>query len=630
MVWARFDDLRTGESWHFDQPVQVLSAATPDEVVAVLDAVENATRQGQWAYGFVSYEAATAIDPTLRTHPSHPRLPLAWFAVTTAPRSVPFADLHPDGHRIGPWHWPWSPDEHAARVAAVRQAIAAGDTYQCNLTMQLQADFTGDPLGWYRDLAWAQQGGHHAYLDCSDLAVVSASPESFLTVEGKFATCVPMKGTAPRSDNPTVDAAHRSELLASAKDAAENVMIVDLIRNDLSRIAVPGTVAVSDLLACEEFATVWQLTSTVTAELPADTGFRTIIGAMFPCGSITGAPKASTTALITALEDGPRGVYCGAIGWLAPPVAPDDPPRMRFNVAIRTGVVDRTSGTATYGVGGGITWSSTAAAEYAELQAKARILDHPAAASAVSAASGASGASAAQSTDRPGLIETFAVRDGVARHLAHHLARLRSSAAALGIPLDEEQLDAILTGLPDHDRIVRLELRPDGGVVRTERPLPGADFRQPDSPATGFSGRFGQLTADFQRNRAEPPPVRVALDQPTVDPADPLYRHKTTRRHPYEQARLRHPSADDVILVNLAGCLTETTIATIAVRLDGQWCTPPVSDGCLPGIGRELLLAQGALVERSIPASLLDATTQLALVSSVRGWRPAVLVGSAD
>jgi para-aminobenzoate synthetase/4-amino-4-deoxychorismate lyase len=265
----------------------------------------------------------------------------------------------------------WSAAEHARAVTAVRERIAAGDTYQCNLTDRLETAFTGDPYALYARLATAQRGAYHAYLDLGRHVIASASPELFFERAGDTIRTRPMKGTAERGRSAAQDREQARRLRSSAKEQAENLMIVDLLRNDLSRIAELGTVTVTDLFTLEPYPTVWQMTSEITARLPPGTGLADIFGALFPCGSITGAPKASSMAIIRELEHSPRGVYCGAIGLIAPPT---EPVRARFSVAIRTAVIDRHTGRAVYGAGGGITWGSDPAAEHAELLTKAAIL----------------------------------------------------------------------------------------------------------------------------------------------------------------------------------------------------------------------------------------------------------------
>ncbi|WP_433622133.1 aminodeoxychorismate synthase component I [Nocardia sp. CA-120079] len=373
LAWGRFDDLRAGIAWEFPEVTSELWADRPADVPAVLAELDRATAQGWWAFGFVSYEAAAGLDPSLVVHKPVPGLPLVWFGVCAPPTIVPVVQRSaPNSYRISDWSPEWGPELHRQRVAAIQQQIAAGHTYQCNLTTRITAEAAGDLYACYADLALGQGGAYNAYIDMERFAIVSASPELFFEVEDELVSMRPMKGTARRGRTAAEDARIVAQLRASAKERAENVMIVDLIRNDLGRIARTGSVAVASLCRAETYETVHQLTSEITARLRPGIGLTDIFRALFPCGSVTGAPKPRTMRLIQELESGPRGVYCGAVGMVAPL---GNAFRARFNVAIRTVLVDRVTGVATYGTGGGITWDSEPAAEYAELQTKAEILE---------------------------------------------------------------------------------------------------------------------------------------------------------------------------------------------------------------------------------------------------------------
>lgn len=576
---ARLDDLVTGETLQFSRFAREIRADRPEQVRAALEEVETAVAEGSWAVLMIAYEAAAGLDPHAHVRPGQEDLPLVWAGIADAPDADPAPLTPADGYALEPWRPDWSRAEHAGKVAAVRAAIAEGDTYQTNLTTRLRSRLTGDPYGLYGDLAHRQRGAHHAYLELGRHTVVSASPETFLTWDGEEITTAPMKGTAVRTGDADADRAARAALEGGAKDRAENVMIVDLLRNDMARISEPGSVEVTELLGVEEYPTVLQLVSRLRSRPLPGTGLVDLLGAMYPCGSITGAPKLSTMELITRLEDAPRGVYCGAIGVLAPG-GPGEHPRASLSVAIRTVVIDHEAGgTAVYGAGGGVTWGSTADGEYDELLVKAAVLP---------------------SGEREpfALLETFAVTDGRAQHLPHHLERLRGSAARFGIGIDEGALQAALgqvAGL-DGEQLVRLRLRRDGSLSVEPRPLTDA-----------------------------PVPVRLALDTvPTAFPAG-LGAHKTTVRDHLDAARARHPDADDVILRGAHGRLVETTIASLALRLGGTWCTPPLADGCLDGVGRRLALEAGQLVERELTTADLERAEEIAVLSSARGWRRAVL-----
>jgi para-aminobenzoate synthetase/4-amino-4-deoxychorismate lyase len=580
--WARFDDLRAGTAVRCPPPHRVLVAERPEEVLDVLAEVERATDAGQWAFGYVAYEAATGLDARLAVHGSTPMgMPLVWFGLCDEP--VPVLPLEAAGPTdVGAaatarWQPTWTPTGHAQDVREIRKRIAAGDTFQCNLTVRMSGCVAGDPFLLYRDLALGQRGAYNAYLDLGRFAVASASPELFFERRGDNVLLRPMKGTARRGRHRDEDRRLAGELRASTKEQAENVMIVDLMRNDIGRVAEVGSVDVPALFTVERYETVFQLTSDVTARLPPRTGLVELFRALFPCGSVTGAPKASSMEIIRSLEPDPRGVYCGAIGLVGPPGAPV---RARFSVAIRTAVVDTSSGEAVYGTGGGITWGSEAAAEHAEVLAKAAVL-------------------AARPREFE-LLETMRSdpRGGL-RNGDRHLQRLATSAEHLGFRFDLSKarrvLDARLAGEPPARVRVRLH-------------------------------RTGTLAVDVE---ALPPPlpgpVLLALDEDPVDPQETWLYHKTSMREPYDRRRERRPDVDDVIMINARGELTEVTRASLALELEGQWWTPPVASGCLPGVERGRLLALGVLRERVLLRGHLHRAERLAVISSLHGWRAARL-----
>jgi para-aminobenzoate synthetase/4-amino-4-deoxychorismate lyase len=641
---ARFDDFASpaGESFELVAPRGTVTARTPEEVAPALARVEAAVAGGLWAAGLVAYEAAPGLDPGLAVHPRPAAgapfadLPLVAFGLFGGRRALPgppgsaesAADRAAEGgrpagggaegegmvdggagaggagdggaaeaggpvvdglagaYRVGDWEPSVSRGAYDAALAAVQERIAAGDTYQVNLTFRLRAPFAGDPLALYLDLGRAQGGAHAGRLDLGAFDVLCASPELFFEVEGDRLTTRPMKGTAPRGRWSEEDRAAAARLAASPKERAENVMVVDLLRNDLGRLAVPGTVEVERLFAAERYPTVWQLTSTVSCRLAGEPSLVDLFAALFPCGSITGAPKRSTMAIAAALEETPRGAYTGAVGWLAPPGAPG--PRARFAVAIRTVTIDRAAGLAEYGVGGGVTAGSSAAGEHGEALLKARVLVHR----------------------RPAfqLLETlrWEPQRGFPL-LARHLDRLAASAEYFGFACDRGRVEAALAAAvgaaaAEGEALrVRLTLSDSGEPSVAVSPLP-------------------------------PPPgraVRLAVDPEPVDPADPLLFHKTTLRDPYDRRRARWPGHDDVLLVNGRGEVTESSIANLAVRLDGRWWTPPLASGCLPGVYRAELLARGEIAERPIRRDELERAEGIALLNAVRLWRPAELATEA-
>lgn len=350
----------------FGTPRRVLAARTPQEVRPVLDAAEAAAREGRWCVGYLRYEAAAAFDPAFAVHPADG--PLAWFGVHDTPLPWPREQMAADGATLPPlaWHSQLSRAAFDRNMAAIHRAIADGELYQINYTMTLAAPFDGDARQCFRALRRAQPDGYTAFVDAGEEQVLSVSPELFFDWQGDQWLGRPMKGTAPRGATPAEDEAHARRLRTVPKERAENVMIVDLIRNDISRVARPFSVRVPRLFHTEALPTVWQMTSDVQARTQARTTLADLFAALFPCGSITGAPKVSAMKLIHALEPQPRGVYCGAVGVVQPGGS------ARFNVPIRT--VTLRGGQARCGVGSGITSDAQAAAEWAEWQHKLAFL----------------------------------------------------------------------------------------------------------------------------------------------------------------------------------------------------------------------------------------------------------------
>lgn len=571
--------VQDGDHWlHFSNPVRVVAAEATEDVLPalrrVVDAVEG---QGLHAAGFISYEAAPAFDAACTVRPLD-QLPLLWFGLYRMPEiweRLPAGGLY----TLGDWRPSQQIDAYRRAIADIKEAIARGDTYQVNYTMALHAAWRGDPWGLFVDLANAQRGGYAAYLDLGQHVICSASPELFLDIDGDRVLSKPMKGTAPRGRTLEEDRARVAALRASAKDQAENIMIVDMIRNDLGRIARFGSVHVPSLLAVERYPTVLQMTSTVEArsEAPVDA----ILAALFPCASITGAPKVRTMQLIARLEGRPRGVYTGAIGYLSPGR------RARFNVAIRTVVIDRPAGQASYGVGSGIVWDSDADAEYEECLLKAQVL--------------------ARRFPDFELLETmrWMAAEGVAR-LERHLARLTGAAEYFGFVVD---LDAARRRLAELDPAVL----PDPARLRL------------------LAGRRGELRLEVHplQRPAEAAKVRLGLAREAVDVDDVFLYHKTTHRFVYEQARAARPDCDDVLLWNTRGELTEATTANVVCLLDGRLATPPLSSGLLAGVLRAELLEAGVVQEQVLTVDDLARCQVIYLLNSLRGWREAVWIDQA-
>ena len=556
-------------SWiELSEPVRELQAHDLSSVTPLLEEVDAAAAAGLYAAGFVTYEAAPAFDAALVTRPAG-QLPLAWFGLFTSVRR--HRELPPVEVEKADLAWMPTLDsaEFAAGVESIRSTIAAGETYQANFTFRLRSPFDGDPWSLFAHLVAAQPVRYAAYVELGNHTICSLSPELFFDLAGEVIRSRPMKGTARRGLTTSEDHQIALDLYNSQKNRAENLMIVDMLRNDLGRIAVPGSVTVDSLFDLETYESIHQLTSSVSARTTRS--IPEIFRALFPCASITGAPKVRTMELLSKLEPSARGIYTGAIGFVAPGR------RAQFNVAIRTIHIDRLAQTAEYGTGAGIVWDSSADDEYSECAAKALVLG-------------------LERTPFE-LFETLRWDPGEGFFLLErHLDRLRAAADYFGIPFSRPKItDALsrcLSGSGWDTQRVRLVLHEDGQVHIERRPLPA-------SPANGW---------------------RVAVSGSPVDISDRFLYHKTTARYAYDEARASAPGYDDVLLWNARDQFTESTIANVVYGLDGRFFTPPVEDGLLPGTFREELLANRDLSIRSLEKVEIPNLEDLWLINSVRRW----------
>jgi para-aminobenzoate synthetase/4-amino-4-deoxychorismate lyase len=553
----------------------VIVAHAVSDVSAAMAAVEEGLRRGYHAAGFVSYEAAPGFDAALTAKPPSD-IPLVWFGLFERPQppttlAVDSANAN-DTAPVGatPWLPDISPGEYRNAVAAVHHAIANGDSYQANYTFRLRASTASDDTGTlYHRLAGDQHAPYAAHLDLGRWQILSLSPELFFRIDGGVITTKPMKGTASRGTSADDDAARAAWLRASEKNRAENVMIVDLARNDISRVAEVGSVRVTKLFDIERYPSVFQMVSTVQGRLRSGTTLTEVFTALFPAGSITGAPKTSSMKLIASLERDARGVYCGAIGFASPDGS------ATFNVAIRTATIDTISGEAQFGTGGGITWDSRADDEYAEALAKTACL-----------------------TPTPGfdLFETMRLERGAYARLDGHLRRLERSAAYFARPFAEATLrDALVCHAQHHpDQLRRVRVRLDAAGT-------------PHIDSDPFT-------------IAPAPPQPVVLASTPVSRADRWLYHKTTRRAIYDRHRAEHPSAFDVLLWNEDGALTEFTIGNLVVEIDGHRWTPPIESGLLPGVFRAGQVDAGVIRERVLTRADLTQATRVWLINSLREW----------
>jgi para-aminobenzoate synthetase/4-amino-4-deoxychorismate lyase len=532
-------------------------------------AAEAAAKSGSWVALAISYDAAPAFDVALDAH-RDAGFPLVWCGIFDERSTVVMPD---DAFAISDFAPELTAGEYLAAIETIKAFIVAGDSYQVNYTFPLRGNVSGDLFSCFQTVARSQGAGYSAYLDIGTHRILSFSPELFFRRDGMKLTTKPMKGTARRGRWIEEDDERVVRLASSAKDRAENVMIVDLLRNDLGRVAEVGSVNVPALFVVERFNRVLQMTSTITATQRADADLASVLGALFPCGSVTGAPKVRSMQIISELEPHPRGIYTGAIGLLSP--SGD----MVFNVAIRTLAVETSSGRATLGVGGGITWESTVEGEYEESLLKASFLT--------------------ERWPEFSLLETLALVDGEYTLLERHIARAADSARYFGFVFSEgqmrEALDSVARTNSAGEWRVRLLIDPDGSAHTEYGPLaPKGDT-----------------------------PLRVRISPNPIDDTDPLIFHKISARERYDAALAECQPCDDVIFTNARGEITESTIANAVIEVDGKKWTPPREAGLLGGTMRAELIARGEIFERPIAVQELQRIGTFWLVNSVRGWMAA-------
>ena len=549
------------------------------DIGAGLAAMRAAIASGDWLAGGLSYEAGHALEPRLAGK-AHGTARL-WFGRFGRPAMLAATDVasiletHLAPAMTGPVEPLVAPADFIAAVGKAQALIAAGDIYQANLTFRAIVPFRGHPVALFARLFRPGAAPHAALVHLGGGRWwLSLSPELFFRLEGGQITARPMKGTASRGASAAADDAAARALAEDPKNRAENLMITDLLRNDLARIAMPGSVRVPRLFAIERYPSILQMTSTVTARIAPGRDATDALAALFPCGSVTGAPKIRAMEVIAALEESPRGIYCGSIGWMAPDGDAG------FNVAIRTLEIE--GGSARLGLGAGIVADSDPMAEWRECLAKARFLE----------------ASAPRT-----LIETMRLdADGAIPRLRQHLDRLDASARRFGFPFDRQATAARLAGLrPGSGRRLRLLLSAEGHIALQLSPLP--------TPLAG--PRAG--------------PLRVALAPLPVSADDWRLRHKTGDRAFYDEAR-RASGADEVLFVGPDGLLTEGSFTSLFLERDGRLLTPPLRLGLLPGALRAELLENGRAMEAELrPADLAGG---FLVGNSLRGLMPALLAGA--
>jgi para-aminobenzoate synthetase/4-amino-4-deoxychorismate lyase len=553
------------------RPTAVIASNRLSEVMGCFLEIGTQTALGLYAAGFVSYEASAAMDSAFDVHAAE-GLPLIWFGLYDRYEIITLPARRDQAFHLRGWQPSAPVSEYCESIAEINRRIGQGDTYQVNYTFRLRSAFRGNPWGLFLELNSAQPSGYSAYINLGRYHVCSVSPELFFSLEHGKLTCKPMKGTAKRGATTAEDRKQQDWLSSSQKNRAENVMIVDVIRNDMGRIAEPGTVHVDELFAIEKLPTVFQMTSTITSRTTAP--ISEVFRQMFPCASITGAPKIKTMQIIKQLERDPRGVYTGSIGYISPQSD------AQFNVAIRTVVIDEYENTAEYGVGGGITGDSDADDEYEECLTKAGVLLHR--------------------YPEIDLIETLLWTENLGYYLLdQHLERLEDSAEYFQFhySIDElrKKLAQVAIGSVGQRR-VRLALS-RCGKANVE-----------SSPLVSIAG------------------TKVALAWRPISDQTPYLYHKTTYRKHYadliEGDFARQVQVADLIAWNEAGFITESGIANVVIGDQGELFTPPLKHGLLAGVFRQYLMQQGVVQEKDIRVDDLRRAQFIYLVNSVRGWMP--------
>ncbi|MGE7184410.1 aminodeoxychorismate synthase component I [Peribacillus sp. NPDC006672] len=558
---------KQGESrpLYFSKPKKVFTAHSIGDVLPQFQKVQEAIEQGHYAAGYVSYEAAPAFEKSFKVKDGA-KMPLLWFGIFDKPEELP--EKMPGPFKLAEWQSETDSTTYHSGFQKIKSEIEKGNTYQVNYTMRLQSKFEGDDFAFFDRLKRAQRSNYSAYLNVGTHRILSASPELFFRWEDGQLITRPMKGTVKRGTTLKMDQFNADWLAASEKNQAENYMIVDLLRNDLGMIAEPGSVKVPQLKEIEKYPTVWQMTSTITADTKPGTTIIDIFKALFPCGSITGAPKIKTMEIITDIENSPREVYCGAIGFITPES------EAVFNVPIRTVVIEKETGNAEYGVGGGITWDSELTEEYDEAFLKAKLL----------------------TVERPAyeLLESMKLSDGEYYLLNDHIDRMKLSADYFNYRFSELNLRDELQKYADLNQ----------GMLQKVRVL---------LKETGEFEVTGQAIKPLDSE------LTAILAEAPISSGNPFLFHKTTNRDVYEGFQRNNPDFHDVLLWNEEGFITEFTNGNVVMKINGDFYTPPVESGLLAGTFRQELIRMKEIKEKPIFKADLNNAEEIWFINSVRG-----------
>ena len=552
-----------GERYTFTQPIKELKTRDLAEVADLLAQVESYQEQGYYVVGYVSYEAAPAFEEKLAVHKA-PLLAeyLLFFTVHDSVETTPIPLTYDEVDLPSNWQEVTSAEDYEKAIEQIHHHLRQGDTYQVNYTVQLKQDLSANPFAIYNRMVVEQEAGYNAYVEHDEMAVISMSPELFFEQNGRELTTRPMKGTTQRGMTDKEDLEQASWLEQDPKNRSENMMIVDLLRNDMNRISEVGSEHVERLCQVEQYSTVWQMTSTIKSQLREDVNLVEIFRSLFPCGSITGAPKIATMEIIKDLEPQPRGVYCGTIGLLLPNG------RRIFNVAIRT--IQLHQGKAIYGVGGGITWDSTWESEYREVHQKAAVLY--------------------RKQVRFQLITTGKISQKQLMFEEQHLERLRKASRYFTYSFDVEDLRQKIEAEcqacdVNQDYRLRISLGKSGEIELSRQIL------------TPLSPSFCQ--------------AKLCLQEADLDQSFTYF--KTSHRPHLSLGK------QEKIYHNQRGELLETSIGNLVLKIAGKLYTPPVRLGILPGIYRQHLLETGQVEEKDLTIEDLKGAEAIYGCNAVRG-----------
>lgn len=580
---------------------RVIEANTINEVWNALLEVEEESARGFFVGGFVCYESASAFDKALSTK-KECSLPLLWFGIFEGFEKVGldnYDNIIEFSNNIN-----WSPSiseiTYQNNFKKIKDYIKAGDCYQVNYSYRLYGNLNHTPFDFFLSRVIDNPPPYCAFIQTNKHAIMSFSPEMFFTLSGDDIMCRPMKGTIQRGKTLKDDTVFSDTLYHSKKDRAENLMIVDMVRNDLGKIAEVGSVKLKRLYEIEKYETLYQMTSTVTAKTKAR--FSEIFQALFPAASITGAPKARSMEIINELEHEPRGIYTGSMGYLLPGRS------MQFNVAIRTLCVNLESKKAEFGVGSGVVWDSTPTNEIEECLIKTKVLmEEPKNFRLLETMLWCDEVKSLSNFHFDNLIDVPKEKVGIGNIVLfnEHLKRLCDSAEYFNFRYNRDSIVNSITqrclGLEGGKYRIRFLLDRDGRAEIQTTPIPDKN---------------NFLVFDIATN---------AIDSKNV-----FAYHKTTFREVYEKAVKQHPECDEVILVNEKGELSEGTTSNLLLRIHEQWFTPPVSSGLLGGVLRNYLVETGKVKERTLYIDDLENAKEIFFINSVRGFQPAILKSKSE